>query len=59
MREERFLTIREVSHKVGFKTTTIYKYIKMGIFPKPVKIEKNSRWRLTEIEKWMQQVIGE
>jgi predicted DNA-binding transcriptional regulator AlpA len=58
MLEEKFLTIKDVTDKVGFKTSTIYKYMKMGIFPKPVKFGKSSRWKLTDIEQWMKKIIS-
>jgi len=58
MLEEKFLTIKDVTNKVGFKTSTIYKYIKENKFPKPVKFGKSSRWKLTDIDQWMQKVIS-
>ena len=52
---ERLLTIKEVVSIVGFKTSTIYKFIKTKGFPKPVKIGKSSRWRLSDVNKWLEQ----
>jgi len=53
--EERLLTISEVVKIVGFKKSTIYKFIKKGKFPKQVKIGKSSRWKLSDINKWLEQ----
>ncbi|GAX87031.1 prophage regulatory protein [Lebetimonas natsushimae] len=46
---KKLLTIKEVTKMVGFKTSTIYKFIKTKNFPKPVKIGKSSRWLLSDI----------
>ena len=51
--EERLLPIKEVVKIVGFKKSTIYKFIKEGKFPEPVKIGTSSRWKLSSIRKWM------
>ena len=51
---EKFLTIKEVVDLVGFKKSTIYKFIKEGKFPEPVKIGISSRWKLSSIQKWME-----
>jgi len=56
--EEKFLTVREVSEIVGFKISTIYKFIKTKDFPKPMKIGKSSRWKLTDIQKWINHQIS-
>ncbi len=50
---ERLLTLKEVINLIGFKKATIYKYIKNGKFPKQIKIGKASRWKLSDIEKWI------
>jgi prophage regulatory protein len=52
---EKFLTINEVTKIVGFKKSTIYKFIKNNGFPRPVKIGKSSRWLLSDINKWINQ----
>jgi prophage regulatory protein len=54
--EEKFLTIKEVTEIVGFKRSTIYKFINKGKFPKQIKIGKASRWRLSDIQKWLQEI---
>jgi len=55
--EEKFLTVREVSEIVGFKISTIYKFIKTKNFPKPIKIGYSSRWKFSEIQQWMENFI--
>jgi len=56
--EEKLLTVKEVSEIVGFKVSTLYKFIKTQEFPKPIKIGKSSRWKLTDIKKWLNHQIA-
>jgi prophage regulatory protein len=55
---EKLLTIREVTEIVGFKKFTIYKFMNEGKFPKQVKIGKSSRWKMSEIKQWMEQITS-
>lgn len=49
--EERLLKFAEVEKKVSFGRTTIYKLIREGTFPRPLKLTLNSsRWKLSEIQ---------
>jgi len=34
-----------------------YKLISDGVFPKPIKLGRSSRWLQSEVEAWMQQRI--
>ncbi len=51
----KLLTIKEVVNLVGFKTSTIYKFIKTRNFPEPIKIGRSSRWKLSDVNKWLEQ----
>ena len=55
---EKLLTLTDVVKIVGFKKSTIYKFIKEGKFPKQIKIGKSSRWKLSDIQKWMKEVTS-
>ena len=52
--EEKLLNIKEVCKIVGLKKSTIYLYIQQNKFPKAKKIGKLSRWKLTDIRRWME-----
>jgi len=56
--EEKLLRLPEVEEIVGFKKSTIYQYIREGKFPRQVKIGTSSRWKLSDIKKWMKQVTS-
>jgi len=50
---EQLLTIKEVVQIIGFKKSTIYKFIRENKFPQPLKFGKSSRWKKSEIELWI------
>lgn len=48
---ERLLSLEQVSERVGMKRTSIYKLVKSGEMPCPVKVgPKASRWLESEVE---------
>ena len=53
--EEKLLPLKDVISIVGFKQSTIYKFMRTRSFPKPVKIGRSSRWRLSDINSWLKQ----
>ncbi|ELY3194671.1 AlpA family phage regulatory protein, partial [Salmonella enterica] len=36
-----------------------YKLIGDGLFPKPIKLGRSSRWRKSEVEVWLQERIDQ
>lgn len=52
---DRFLTVNEVSQRIGFKTTWIYTRMKRGEFPAAFKVGGcSSRWSENDIVEWME-----
>ena len=44
----------EVTRRTGLARSTIYKWIDLGEFPKPIKItERSSAWLESEIDEWI------
>ena len=43
----------------GMTDKWFYKLIGDGLFPKPIKLGRSSRWRRSEVEAWMQQRIAD
>ncbi len=41
----------------GMTDKWFYKLIQDGVFPKPIKLGRSSRWFKSEVESWMQQRI--
>ena len=53
MASNNFLRRPAVEAKTGLKRSTIYKFLKDGTFPKPIKIGSRSvAWIESEIEDW-------
>ena len=51
---DRLLRRAEVEARTGLSTTTIYRMMREGQFPVPVKISKKAvRWPASEIEAWL------
>ncbi|EIZ2110581.1 AlpA family phage regulatory protein [Salmonella enterica] len=41
----------------GMTDKWFYKLIQEGLFPKPIKLGRNSRWRKSELEAWMRERV--
>lgn len=55
---ERLLYLAEVERQTGFKSSFLYQLMKEGAFPKPIKIGSASRWRQSEIQRWVRDQIN-
>ncbi len=52
--ENHLLSVPEVCRLVAMHKTTVYKLVRQGKFPPPVKTTgKASRWRSSEVERWI------
>lgn len=50
----RLLRRQEVERRTGLATTTIYRKMREGSFPEPVKVGARAvRWPASEIEAWL------
>lgn len=48
-----FLRDIEVAHRYGVSRPTIWRWLKKGKIPRPIKIgEGSSRWRFSDLENW-------
>lgn len=47
-----FLSDLDNAARYGVTRQTIWKWAKKGKFPKPVKLNGATRWKLTDIEAW-------
>ena len=51
---DQLLTRTEVESRVGLTKTTIYRLMRAGRFPEPLKISTRAvRWSASEIEAWL------
>ena len=53
--EQRILRRPQVEALIGLRKSTLYKLIKDGQFPAPIKITKRAvGWRSVDIDQWLQ-----
>ena len=53
-KKDRLLRREEVEQKSGLARTTIYRLMRAGAFPEPLKVGPRAvRWPESEIEKWV------
>ncbi|SEJ66248.1 transcriptional regulator, AlpA family [Pseudomonas linyingensis] len=56
----KFLRLNDVQALTGLGRSTIYKYVKLGIFPDAVKLGGSiSAWVESEVQAWMAERIKE
>ena len=56
----RIMRLEEVMSVTGFKRSSVYKYMAIGTFPKPVPLsEKAVGWVSSEIDDWIKARIAE
>ncbi|HHG7068700.1 helix-turn-helix transcriptional regulator [Klebsiella pneumoniae] len=56
--EEQFIDMTFITKLVCMTDKFIYKLIKDGSFPSPIKFGRSSRWRKSEVEVWLQERIN-
>lgn len=47
------ISIKEVSKMISFKPDWIYKRIALKKFPKPIKVDRASRWKRSQVIEWI------
>lgn len=56
----RIMRLEEVMSVTGFRRSSVYKYMAIGTFPKPVFLsDKAVGWVSTEIDDWIKARIAE
>jgi predicted DNA-binding transcriptional regulator AlpA len=57
--DDQLVDMRFITKLTGLTDKWFYKLIKDGLFPKPIKLGRSSRWKQSEIEGWLQQRIAD
>ncbi len=51
----QFIRQKHLLPLLGFSAATLWRKVKEGKFPKPVKLSENiTAWQIKEVEKWIQ-----
>lgn len=56
---DKMVDMAFITEYTGCSDKWFYKLIQDGLFPKPIKMGRSSRWLKSEIEAWVQQRITE
>lgn len=57
--DDQLVDMRFITKLTGLTDKWFYKLIKDGLFPKPIKLGRSSRWRQSEVEDWLLQRIAD
>ncbi|MDF3613712.1 AlpA family transcriptional regulator [Enterobacter hormaechei] len=57
MLDDQLVDMRFITKLTGLTDKWFYKLIKDGLFPRPIKLGRSSRWKQSEVELWLQQRI--
>lgn len=48
----QYLTDRTLAARYEVARSTIWRWLKEGQLPKPIKLAGSTRWRLADVEQW-------
>lgn len=55
--EDQLIDMTFITTYTGMSDKWFYKLIQDGLFPKPIKLGRSSRWKKSEVENWMYERI--
>ncbi len=56
---DQFVDMKFITQLTGLTDKWFYKLIQDGLFPKPIKLGRSSRWLRSEVGAWLQQRIAD
>ena len=57
--EDEFTDMKFITRLTGLSDKWFYKLIQEGVFPKPIKMGRASRWLKSDLEEWLQAKIND
>ncbi|WP_113388541.1 helix-turn-helix transcriptional regulator [Escherichia coli] len=57
--EDEFIDMKFITRLAGLSDKWFYKLIQEGVFPKPIKMGRASRWLKSDLEEWLQAKIND
>ena len=57
--EDEFIGMKFITRLTGLSDKWFYKLIQEGVFPKPIKMGRASRWLKSDLEEWLQAKIND
>ncbi|EMI7477678.1 AlpA family phage regulatory protein [Morganella morganii] len=56
--DEPLVDMKFITKFTGLTDKWFYKLIQEGLFPKPIKLGRSSRWQKSQVETWLQARIA-
>ncbi|CQQ51810.1 phage transcriptional regulator AlpA [Yersinia mollaretii] len=57
--DDQMVTMAFIKKFTGLSDKWFYKLISEGLFPKPIKLGRSSRWLKSELEAWLNERIAQ
>ena len=57
--EDEFIDMKFITRLTGLSDKWFDKLIQEGVFPKPIKMGRASRWLKSDLEEWLQAKIND
>lgn len=57
--EDEFIDMKFITRLTGLSDKWFYKLIQEGVFPKPIKMGRASRWLKSDLEEWLRAKIND
>lgn len=57
--DDQFIDMKFITQLTGLSDKWFYKLIQDGLFPKPIKLGRASRWLKNDVEEWLHYRICE
>ena len=57
--EDEFIDMKFITRLTGLSDKWFYKLIQEGVFPKPIKMGRASRWLKSDLEEWLHAKIND
>ena len=56
----KILRIQQVAEQTGLSHSSIYKQIRLGLFPRPIKLTaRASGWEESAVQAWIEKIIAD
>lgn len=56
--EDRLVDLKYITAYTGLSDKHFYALIKKGMFPRPIKLSRSSRWKKSELDKWIEERVA-
>ncbi|WP_075882056.1 helix-turn-helix transcriptional regulator [Vreelandella massiliensis] len=58
MNDEGYLNSREIVERLGIGQSTLFRWVREGRFPKPLRVGyRFSRWRIADVKRWEEEQL--